>query len=176
MGSQSYTLREAAEKLGVRPHTLRMRWKRGQVEGYTLGGRINIYVDDTSQPSPEASQPSLHSEPEGVNSVKEAIDAYEIELQTRELARLRTELATAKSQVETERSRYDEMMADNRRTRESEAVLRSQLQNIVLKFEERPALAAPDPARLDQLEEDNRMLKTGVVDLVGYIKKQQGGR
>ena len=51
MASQTLTLREAAARLGVRPHTLRMRWKRGLVEGFTMDGRIYIHVEEEpSQP------------------------------------------------------------------------------------------------------------------------------
>ena len=169
MASQTLTLREAAARLGVRPHTLRMRWKRGLVEGFTMDGRIYIHVEE------EPSQPDVHSEPSPVNPVREAIAEYELDIQKRELARLREELVTAREQIEAERRRYDDVVADNRRTRESEAVLRSQLQDIVLQLQERLSLPAPDTDRLDRLERENGQLKSGVVDLVGYIKNKSRG-
>ena len=179
MASQTLTLREAAARLGVRPHTLRMRWKRGLVEGFTMDGRIYIHVEEEpsqpSQPSQKPSQPDVHSEPSPVNPVREAIAEYELDIQKRELARLREELVTAREQLEAERRRYDDVVADNRRTRESEAVLRSQLQDIVLQLQERLSLPAPDTDRLDRLERENGQLKSGVVDLVGYIKNKSRG-
>ena len=39
--------------------------------------------------------------------------------------------------------------------------------------EARLSLAAPETDRIDQLEQDNRDLKTGVVSLVEYISKKQ---
>jgi nucleotide-binding universal stress UspA family protein len=176
MASHTFTLREAAAQLGVSPHTLRMRWKRGLIEGYKMGGRIYILVvDEPSQPSQVPSQPDVHSEPSPVNPLREAIAEYELDIQKRELARLREELVTAREQLETERRRYDDIVADNRRTRESEAVLRSQLQNIVLQLQERLSLPAPDTDRLDRLERENGQLRSGVVDLVGYIQKKSRG-
>ena len=110
-----------------------------------------------------------------MNPVREAIAEYELDIQKRELARLREELVTAREQIEAERRRYDDVVADNRRTRESEAVLRSQLQDIVLQLQERLSLPAPDTDRLDRLERENGQLKSGVVDLVGYIKNKSRG-
>jgi hypothetical protein len=38
----------------------------------------------------------------------------------------------------------------------------------------RLSLAAPEADRMDQLEQDNRNLKSGVVSLVEYISKKRG--
>lgn len=42
---EALPLTEAAEKLGTKPQTLRMRWKRGKVEGFKEKGRVFIWTE-----------------------------------------------------------------------------------------------------------------------------------
>jgi len=63
-------------------------------------------------------------------------------------------------------------MQDVRRDRDSEAVLRNQLQQLLGRLEERIALPAPNSQRLEKLERENRQLKGGVVSLVDYVAKK----
>lgn len=165
MPSQSLTLREAAELLGISVSALRMRWKRGKIKGRTVDGRV--YIDLPSQGLTEDSQkPSQPSQP------SEAMSDWVMEKQSIELARVKAELDDAKRQISDERQRFDNLMQDVRRDRDSEAVLRNQLQQLLGRLEERIALPAPDSQRLEKLERENRQLKGGVVSLVDYVAKK----
>jgi chromosome segregation ATPase len=162
MPSQSLTLREAAERLGISVPALRMRWKRGKIKGRTVDGRVHINLPSQglTEGSQEPSQPS------------EAISDWVMEKQSIELARVKAELDDAKRQISDERQRFDNLMQDVRRDRDSEAVLRNQLQQLLGRLEERIALPAPDSQRLEKLERENRQLKGGVVSLVDYVAKK----
>ena len=162
MPSQSLTLREAAELLGISVPALRMRWKRGKIKGRTVDGRVHIDLPSQglTEDSQKPSQPS------------EAISDWVMEKQSIELARVKAELDDAKRQISDERQRFDNLMQDVRRDRDSEAVLRNQLQQLLGRLEERIALPAPDSHRLEKLERENRQLKGGVVSLVDYVAKK----
>jgi hypothetical protein len=165
MPSQSLTLREAAERLGISVPALRMRWKRGKIKGRTVDGRVHINLPSQglTEGSHEPSQPTQPSE---------AISDWVMEKQSIELARVKAELDDAKRQISDERQRFDNLMQDVRRDRDSEAVLRNQLQQLLGRLEERIALPAPDSQRLEKLERENRQLKGGVVSLVDYVAKK----
>lgn len=165
MPSQSLTLREAAELLGISVPALRMRWKRGKIKGRTVDGRV--YIDLPSQGLTEASQGLTEA-----SQPSEAMSDWVMEKQSIELARVKAELDDAKRQISDERQRFDNLMQDVRRDRDSEAVLRNQLQQLLGRLEERIALPAPDSQRLEKLERENRQLKGGVVSLVDYVAKK----
>lgn len=172
MPSQSLTLREAAELLGISVPALRMRWKRGKIKGRTVDGRV--YIDLPSQGLTEASQglTEASQKPSQPSQPSEAMSDWVMEKQSIELARVKAELDDAKRQISDERQRFDNLMQDVRRDRDSEAVLRNQLQQLLGRLEERIALPAPDSQRLEKLERENRQLKGGVVSLVDYVAKK----
>ena len=195
MADDPVTLREAAQLAGISTHAMRMRYRRadksGEPIGFKVKGVVYIKLVDGAVPDPKPrgtphvtpfvtpSQPV--TPPESAEDVTDAApepdqtpDEVRLEYQALELKRLKQELAEAKDQIGEERRRYDQLQADWRTDREREQVLRQDLQRLMGQVEARLSLAAPEIDRLDQLEQDNRDLKTGVVSLVEYISKKRG--
>lgn len=194
MADDPVTLREAAQLAGISTHAMRMRYRRAEKSGEPIGfkvkGVVYIKLVDGAVPDPKPrgtphvtpyvtpSQPV--TPPESAEVVTDAAqepdqtpDEVRLEYQALELKRLKQELAEAKDQIADERRRYDQLQADWRTDREREQVLRQDLQRLMGQVEARLSLAAPEIDRLEQLEQDNRDLKTGVVSLVEYISKQR---
>ena len=199
MADDPVTLREAAQLAGISTHAMRMRYRRAEKSGEPIGfkvkGVVYIKLVDGAVPDPKPrggphvttnvtpfvtpSQPV--TPPESAEVVTDAApepdqtpDEVRLEYQALELKRLKQELAEAKDQIGEERRRYDQLQADWRTDREREQVLRLDLQRLMGQIEAQLSLAAPEIDRLDQLEQDNRDLKTGVVSLVEYISKKRG--
>ena len=195
MADDPVTLREAAQLAGISTHAMRMRYRRadksGEPIGFKVKGVVYIKLVDGAVPNPKPrgtphvtpyvtpSQPvTPHESAEVVTDAApepdQTPDEVRLEYQALELKRLKQELAEAKDQIGEERRRYDQLQADWRTDREREQVLRQDLQRLMGQVEARLSLAAPEIDRLDQLEQDNRDLKTGVVSLVEYISKKRG--
>ena len=195
MADDPVTLREAAQLAGISTHAMRMRYRRadksGEPIGFKVKGVVYIKLVDGAVPDPKPrgtphvtpyvtpSQPvTPHESAEVVTDAApepdQTPDEVRLEYQALELKRLKQELAEAKDQIGEERRRYDQLQADWRTDREREQVLRQDLQRLMGQVEARLSLAAPEIDRLDQLEQDNRDLKTGVVSLVEYISKKRG--
>jgi hypothetical protein len=198
MADEPVTLREAAQLAGISTHAMRMRYRRSVKAGEPIGfkdkGVVKIKLVDGAVPDPKPrgtphvtpnvtpSQPVTPREsaefvPDADNPPPEpgpTPEELQLEYQAIELKRLKQELAEAKDQIGEERRRYDQLQADWRTDREREQVLRQDLQRLMGKLEARLALAAPETDRIDQLEQDNRDLKTGVVSLVEYISEKRG--
>ena len=195
MADDPVTLREAAQLAGISTHAMRMRYRRAEKSGEPIGfkvkGVVYIKLVDGAVPDPKPrgtphvtpyvtpSQPvTPHESAEVVTDAApepdQTPDEVRLEYQALELKRLKQELAEAKDQIGEERRRYDQLQADWRTDREREQVLRQDLQRLMGQVEARLSLAAPEIDRLDQLEQDNRDLKTGVVSLVEYISKKRG--
>ena len=194
MADDPVTLREAAQLAGISTHAMRMRYRRAEKSGEPIGfkvkGVVYIKLVDGAVPDPKPrgtphvtpyvtpSQPvTPHESAEVVTDAApepdQTPDEVRLEYQALELKRLKQELAEAKDQIGEERRRYDQLQADWRTDREREQVLRQDLQRLMGQVEARLSLAAPETDRIDQLEQDNRDLKTGVVSLVEYISKKQ---
>jgi hypothetical protein len=198
MAEDTVTLREAAQMADISTHAMRMRYRRSVKAGEPIGfkdkGAVRIRLVDGAVPDPKPrgtphvtpnvtpSQPVTPREsaefvPDADNPPPEpgpTPEELQLEYADIELKRLRKELAEAKDQIADERRRYDQLQADWRTDREREQVLRQDLQRLMGQLESRLALAAPETDRIDQLEQDNRDLKTGVVSLVEHISKQRG--
>ena len=198
MAEDTVSLRDAARLAGISTHAMRMRYRRsvkaGDPIGFKVEGAVYIRLVDGAVPDPKPrgtphvtpnvtpSHPVTPREsaefvPDTDNPPPEPDPTPEelhLEYADIELKRLRKELAEAKDQIADERRRYDQLQADWRTDREREQVLRQDLQRLMGQLEARLALAAPETDRIDQLEQDNRDLKTGVVSLVEYISKQKG--
>lgn len=195
MADDPVTLREAAQLAGISTHAMRMRYRRAEKSGEPIGfkvkGVVYIKLVDGAVPNPKprgtphvtpyVTPSQTVTPPESAEVVTDAApepdqtpDEVRLEYQALELKRLKQELAEAKDQIGEERRRYDQLQADWRTDREREQVLRQDLQRLMGQVEARLSLAAPEIDRLDQLEQDNRDLKTGVVSLVEYISRQRG--
>jgi hypothetical protein len=194
MADDPVTLREAAQLAGISTHAMRMRYRRAEKSGEPIGFKVKgvVYIKlvagavpdpkprGTPHVTPFVTPSQPVTPPESAEDVTDAApepdqtpDEVRLEYQALELKRLKQELAEAKDQIGEERRRYDQLQADWRTDREREQVLRQDLQRLMGQVEARLSLAAPETDRIDQLEQDNRDLKTGVVSLVEYISKKQ---
>jgi plasmid maintenance system antidote protein VapI len=185
-GEQSaLTLAEAAQALGITEAAVRMRWKRGKLQGFKQDGRIRVYVTESAPPAP-AQRPEQPGEPvksqteqatEQTEQVTDRETATIIELQRTELTRLLRDNERLHSEVERQNTRLDTLLETHAQERDREQVLRQQLQNQVDRLTAQLALPAPemDPqtenSRLARLAETERALSKAQADVEHAVQE-----
>ena len=112
---------EAASALGITTDALRMRWKRGKIEGR----RVFVYV--TEQPN---------SRPNGDQSRPSQADSDQADIEV--------ELNRVLRDNERLNQRLDDLLATHAKERDREQVLRQQMQNQIDRLGGQIALPAPD--------------------------------
>jgi len=153
------TLVQAAAQLGIKPATLRMRYKRGKVRGFKRGGRLFIELNSQGEQSPEQSE----QPPEQVNGKSVSENGQYIS------------------------KAFDFMVTDNARLNdrvdrlvtmlEREQVLRQQMQNQIEQLTDRLTLPSPEGQksdvddRLEATEQQFGLLKRAVVQLVAFLER-----
>ena len=182
MGEQNeqgaLTLVQAAERLGVKPATVRMRWKRGKLEGFKKGGRVYVYLTKQANKQGEHVEQKREQGEQEREQVREEIAAYDeatIEMQRLELDRVLRENERLNERMERMDARIDGLLASHAQERDREQVLRQQLQNQLDVLTERLALPAPEPdpavqARLEESERNVGLLKGGVIQLLRFLE------
>lgn len=175
MGEQieqdALTLVQAAERLGVKPAAVRMRWKRGQIRGFKQNGRVFVYLNNAGEHTEhKGEQPPEQSEQPG-----EQQDDTVIEFQRIELTRLMQENKRLNERMERLDERVDHLLASHAQERDREQVLRQQLQNQIDRLTEQRALPAPEAlhSRLEESERNVGMLKGGLMQLLRYLEKRK---
>jgi plasmid maintenance system antidote protein VapI len=173
-GEQSaLTLAEAAQALGITEAAVRMRWKRGKLQGFKQGGRIRVYVaePDASAPAQRPEQPGepVKSQTEHATEQTEQVTDREtatiIELQRTELTRLLRDNERLHTEVERQNTRLDTLLETHAQERDREQVLRQQLQNQVERLTAQLALPKPQQSRLAQLAETEKALARAQADV-----------
>jgi len=151
------TLVQAAAQLGIKPATLRMRYKRGKVRGFKRGGRLFIELNKQGEQIPEQSE----QPPEQVNGKSVAENGQDV--------------SKAFDFMVTENTRLNDRLDRLVSMLEREQVLRQQMQNQIEQLTDRRALPAPaDPdsdvaSRLEDTQQQFGLLKRAVVQLVTFL-------
>jgi hypothetical protein len=172
MGEQSeqnaLTIVQAAERLGLKPATVRMRYKRGKLDGFKKNGRIYVYLNKQGEQTEHQSEQSGEQ-----NEQVDTINEFTIELQRTELTRVLRENERLNDRLERMEGRVDGLLASHAKERDREQVLRQQMQNQLDALAIRPALPPIDDAlneRLQESEQNMGMLKTAVMQLVRFME------
>ena len=181
------TLAAAAQALGITESAVRMRWKRGKMEGFKRDGRIHVYVGKAPEQRPEQSSEPVKSAREQVTEQTERFTDTEtatiVELQRTELTRLLRDNERLHSDAHRLNERIDTLLDTHAKERDREQVLRQQLQNQIERLSAQLALPAPDSEQRERLEAAERdaakvrqemgALKGGVVALLRWIEKRR---
>lgn len=175
MGEQSeqnaLTIVQAAERLGVKTATVRMRYKRGKLEGFKKGGRIYVHLNGTGEQSEQKSE-----QPGEQNDQTDAINEHTIEIQRIELTRVLKENGRLNERLDRMEGRVDGLLASHAKERDREQVLRQQMQNQLDALTIRPALPPVDDAlnrRVEESEQNVGVLKTAVMQLVRFMERKR---
>lgn len=179
MGEQSeqtaLTIVQAAERLKVNPATVRMRYKRGKLDGFKEGGRIYVYLNKQGK---HTEQKGEHSPEQSEQQGEQAstFNEFTIELQRTELNRVLKENERLNGRLERMEERVDGLLASHAQERDREQVLRQQMQNQLDALTIRPALPPMDDElhnRLQESEQDVGLLKTAVMQLVRFMERKR---
>ncbi len=160
-------LADAAARIGITPDALRMRFRRGEADGFRRDGRIFIYLADTEQPTEQRTEQTEQTKHAGELS-EQTLDAI-IELQRVELNRLLKE-----------NNRLNDRVDDLVQIQQREQVLRQQLQNSVDRLTDQVA-ALPPPkhderntqmleTRLRETESNFSALMRALLSLVSFLE------
>tara|TARA_R110001592_G_scaffold9342_3_gene49699 strand:+ start:43 stop:576 length:534 start_codon:yes stop_codon:yes gene_type:complete len=176
MGEQieqnALTLVQAAERLGVKPAAVRMRWKRGKIRGFKQSGRVFVYLNTAGERTEHKDEQSPKQSEQSGEQQNDVV----IEFQRIELERIKQENQRLNDRVERMDERIDNLLASHAQERDREQVLRQQLQNQIDRLTEQRALPAPDTTlqnRLAESERDVGLLKGGLMQLLRYLEKRK---
>jgi len=150
--------------LGMTTDALRMRWKRGKLEGFKQGRRVFVYV--TEQPN---------NRPNSVQSRTEQAANGDGDQHSDELARLVRDNERLNERLVRDNERLDGLLASHAQERDREQVLRQQLQTQIDRLTEQVALPAPAPnaslqSRLHETESNFGVLKSALIQLLRFLE------
>jgi hypothetical protein len=187
-------LAQAAARLGITSDALRMRFRRGRIEGYRRGRRLFIYVEEPGEPRhgelPENPEPSHRPRPGEPFAEAQPFERSEQTVRAGRPASRDASTESASSWdavLELQRAELDRLLRDNgwlhqrldelMSYQEREQVLRQQMQGTVDRLTDRLSLPAPaavdnDAIRREARAEIETALKPVLVEILEALSRR----